>query len=1000
MRGVSLWCFVLLCASGVLAYSQDPQSEGKPIVAIEYEPAAQPLTARDLANSQPLKVGQPLRKEDISTAIDRLFATGRYEDIKVDVQPRGNGVVVRFITKTKLFIGHVGTHGKVSSPPNEGQVVNAAQLSLGQPFDPKDLDPAVKNIRNVFVRNGLYDATVTYRTEVAPQADQMNIIFEVHSGKRDHYAKPVISGDPKLPEKDIVKATHWHRFLLPGWHPVSETSTRDGIDGIHKKYQSKDRLMAKVDLKSMDHDPAKHTATGKIDITAGPTVKVKTVEAKVSKGKLKQYVPIYDEGAVDNDLLVEGARNLRDYFQNQGYYEAEIDFREKPVPGKDELDIEYLVSKGLRHKLVQVDIKGNKYFKTDELQDRIILRRASLLQFRHGRYSEPFKRQDEQAIANLYKSNGFIDVKVTSVVTDDYKGKVGDIAVTYNIDEGKQWFVAKLDVMGMTTPDASRVRQRYASLEGQPFSEFNIAADRKTTLDYYFSNGYPDAKFEFARADAGPYRVDLTYKITEGKQQFVRDVIVTGIKTTKERLIDNNMDLHAGDPLATIQMTNEQRKLYNLGVFAKVDAAIQNPDGDTQDKYVLYDIEEGSRYTMNFGFGATVAQFGPTANELAAPVGYSGFSPRFLLDVSRNNFLGIGQTLSFQGRISNLNQRAMINYYAPRFRNREGRNMTYTLLYDQSRDVLTFSSKREEASVQLSQTFTKAVTGIFRFSYRRVSTSSVIIPSLLVPQLLQPIRIGYLSANLVQDRRDNPADAHRGIYNLIDGGIATNYFGSQRTFLKVLGRQATYTPIRKTWVLARQLTFGSIFPFKVAPGFTAPNYIPLPERFFGGGADSSRAFPYNEAGPRDLGLPAGPGGTLTQPTGFPLGGNAVFFHQTELRFPFIGENIGGVLFHDMGNVYSSFSKISFRASQRNLEDFDYMVHAAGFGIRYKTPIGPIRLDLAYSINPPSFKGFKGTVQQLIQCNPNLPAGALPTFCTPTVQNTSHFQFFFSIGQAF
>src|ERR1700736_3697579 len=120
MRGFSLWCFVLLCASGVSAYSQDAQSEGKPIVAIEYEPATQPLTARDLANAQPLKVGQPLGKENISAAIDRLFATGRYEDIKVDVQPRGNGVVVRFITKTKLFIGHVGTHGKVSSPPNEG----------------------------------------------------------------------------------------------------------------------------------------------------------------------------------------------------------------------------------------------------------------------------------------------------------------------------------------------------------------------------------------------------------------------------------------------------------------------------------------------------------------------------------------------------------------------------------------------------------------------------------------------------------------------------------------------------------------------------------------------------------------------------------------------------------------------------------------------------------------------------------------------------------------
>jgi outer membrane translocation and assembly module TamA len=83
-----------------------------------------------------------------------------------------------------------------------------------------------------------------------------------------------------------------------------------------------------------------------------------------------------------------------------------------------------------------------------------------------------------------------------------------------------------------------------------------------------------------------------------------------------------------------------------------------------------------------------------------------------------------------------------------------------------------------------------------------------------------------------------------------------------------------------------------------------------------------------------------------------------------------------------------------------LQDFDYLVHAVGFGIRYKTPVGPVRVDLAYSINPPSYQGFSGTVQQLLACNPNLPPSQLPAVCTPTQQSVSHFQFSFSIGQAF
>jgi outer membrane translocation and assembly module TamA len=153
--------------------------------------------------------------------------------------------------------------------------------------------------------------------------------------------------------------------------------------------------------------------------------------------------------------------------------------------------------------------------------------------------------------------------------------------------------------------------------------------------------------------------------------------------------------------------------------------------------------------------------------------------------------------------------------------------------------------------------------------------------------------------------------------------------------------------------------------------------IPLPERFFGGGGTSHRGFPDNQAGPRDL------------DTGFPLGGNALLFHNTELRFPFLTDNITGVLFHDMGNVYSSPANISFRFKQRDLQDFNYMVHAAGFGIRYRTPVGPIRLDLSYSANPPAFMGLEGTRAEVI-------AGTAPR----TRQSVRHFQFFFSIGQTF
>ena len=201
-------------------------------------------------------------------------------------------------------------------------------------------------------------------------------------------------------------------------------------------------------------------------------------------------------------------------------------------------------------------------------------------------------------------------------------------------------------------------------------------------------------------------------------------------------------------------------------------------------------------------------------------------------------------------------------------------------------------------------------------------------------------------------------------------------------------------------MFARQTTFGVLTPFSYPASLGAVNAIPLPERFFGGGSITDRGFPEMQAGPRDIGI-EGTNGTTGQATGFPIGGNAVFFNNLELRFPLFGENISGVLFEDAGNIFQNLNDISFRYHQNNLQDFNYMVQAPGIGIRYKTPIGPARVDLSYALNPPNLNGFKGTYDQLLQCNPNPPPGQmLPPFCTPVRQSTGHFQFFFSIGQTF
>ncbi len=952
--------------------------EGKPITEVRFDPPAEWLSKADLDRLVPFKSGDLLHLADVRAAIKRLYDTGEFTDIQVSTEPTAGGLTLVFRTSGQWFVGPVEVHGKSNAPPNIGQLANASRLELGTQFNEEDVQTAVNGIRRLLERNGLYRATITPDVQRDLEHQQVAITFEVNAGKRARLTLPVITGDTRLESDDVARAAKYKGPPIFPWKAATQENLQSGLQGIRRKYQKQDRLTASVTLEHVELLESEYRVRPTINVNGGPKIQIQAKEAKVSKGTLKNYVPVYDEEMVNRDLLVTGARNLRDYFQTKGYFDVQVDFNTTDID-HDHENIVYVISLGERHRVVSVAIQGNRYFTTRELRERIFVQPKGFVTLRHGRYSESFATRDQKAIEALYRDNGFRDAKVDTATTDDTKGKKGDVSVTLTINEGKQYMVSSLNVDGITRPDRQQILDYLACIPGEPFSEGNVAIDRDYILRQYQSSGYPNATFDSrVTPGAGPYQLAVTYTVNEGQPQYVRDVVITGLRTTRHRLIDPAMTMKAGDTLSWTQMGNIQRNLYDFGVFDKVDMAIQNPDGDLREKYVDYHFTEGHLYNMAVGVGAELARIGGNQDSLNNPGGATGFAPRFDLELSRMNMWGLGHSINFKGRYSTLDRRLSLNYLAPRFHNIDGRNVSFTALYDNTRDVLTFTAVRLQGAVQVSQKLSKATTILYRYSWTndRVDAGSLKIDPLLIPLYAQPSRIGLLAANLVQDRRDNSADAHRGYFNSLDFGVADHGFGGNRNFVRFLARNSYYKTIATNYVLASNTEFGLIRPFAI--GSADPNnYIPLPERFFGGGDNSLRAFPTNQAGPRD------------PITGFPLGGNALLFHQTELRFPFLSDNMQGVLFHDFGNIYANLSDISFRVHQKSLTDFNYMVHAAGFGVRYRTPVGPLSVNVAYSINPPRFNGLDGTYQQLLF------GGA-----TKTVTGVSHLQFFFSIGQSF
>lgn len=960
-------------AQGAVPARIDPSLfEGVRIAAVQYDPPQQPLTSEELAQRVTFRPGELFHAEDLQLSLQNLFSSGRYADLAIDAQQSSSGLFLRFVTKPAYFVGRI-TVGGLKSPPSPGQVYEATKLRLGTKYEDTSRTQATEAIQNELRQNGLYSAQVRSDVTYDSLGQQVDVNFQIDPGKRARFDKPIIVGTPQREEDSIIRRTKWQRLYgLLGWQQVTESRVRSGLQNVRSYYEKQNLFDTRVTLTRLEFRETSNTLTPTIDIEAGPKVTIRVIGARISTGKLKELVPLFEEHSIDPDLLLEGQRNIRQYLLEDGYFEADVAYEVTGDASAMERIVTYLIHRGEHHRFVSLQIRGNRYFGTDLIRERLYIEPATFPRFPSGRFSSDYLAADLASIRALYQANGFRDVVVTSKTQDNYHQHRSQIAIIIDIREGAQWFVSQLKILGIPDRDRAALHDTLTSLAGQPLSQIDIVSDRETLLNFYYDRGYVNAAFEYQVSPSNyPNQVELTYTLRLGDQKFVRDVLVSGLDTTNPKLVADRITLQSGEPLSLTQEINTQRHLYDLGIFARVNTAIQNPGGDEASKNVLYDIEEAKHYSLNVGVGAQIARIGGGVTSLDNPAGTTGFAPRFAFGITRLNLLGLGQTLGVQTALSTIRQRASITYFVPRAFNRESLNFSITGLFDNSSDIRTFSARRKEASVQLGQRLSRAYTLQYRFVFRNVTLSNLKIQQLLVPLLSQPVTVGSTELSVIQDKRDDPTDAHRGIYSTLNLTYAPGALGSQTHFVRGQLRNSTYYSLGRDIVFARTTQFGLISRLSGRPG------IPLSERFYSGGSTSIRAFPDFQAGPRDLA------------TGFPLGGNVLFTNSFELRFPLYGDNLAAVLFHDAGNVYSSLGNFSLRFRQRDLQDFDYTVQSAGFGLRYRTPIGPVRVDFSFSPDAPRFFGLKGTQQDYLRGT-----------AIATVQKINAFQFHFSLGQAF
>jgi outer membrane protein insertion porin family len=973
--------------------------EGLVVQTIAFPDLPSPNTKR-LLELIPQKIGSPLDRENVRGSIQVLHSTGRFADIQAEAERTPDGrVQLAFRMRANFFVGQIFVEGE-PNPPAANQIVNASKLELGELFTREKMDRALVSIKQLMEQNGYYQSSIKDEEQPRVETQQMNVLFRIVAGPHARVGRVSVTGAAGFSEGQIQDIARMH----PGNYVSVQRITR-ALDRLRRKYQKQDRLLSNVAISKRTYRAEANVVDYEIEIEPGPKVQIAVEGFKVGRAQLRKNVPVYEENALDDDLLNEGRRNLLNYMQGLGYFDAKVTLQKNPASA-GAMRVTYKIDAGNRHKLLKLRIVGEKSFDEELIRSRMQIQQAGRF-LAHGRYSQSLLNADvRNLIVNPYRANGFLDVKITPKVEDNYQGRENDLAITLQIEEGPQTMVGALQIIGNEKPLTVSFPELNIA-PGQAFGYSKINEDREIVLNYYFNNGFPNATFDAAAKPSSdnPLHMDVTYTIHPGDQIIVDQVFTAGMNHTRPFIVQREVQMKPGDPLSQVDMLTTQQRLYDLGIFSQVDTAVQNPESNEREKNVLVNVQEAKRYTFNYGLGLEV-QTGQPSSQTNKPLGETGVSPRVSFGVTRLNFRGLNHTVTLKANVGGLQQRGLISYDAPRWFNNPKWRLTLTAFYDNTVDVTTFTSQRLEGSLQAEQTINKTSIMTYRLTYRRVRASDLsntVSPD-QIPLLSLPTRVGIPNFSYIRNKRDNDLETTKGNYTTIDGGVADSHFGSEADFGRILIQNSTYYSIGRKrnsdqkFVLARSTRIGVETPYgntiMPQPGGECADpqvCLPLAERFFTGGGNSHRGFGLNQAGPRD------------PITGFPLGGTALIVNNIELRMPpptlpFFQDNISFAIFHDAGNVFTNghdmFHSLA-RWSQKNPAvclqqttasqcDYNYISHAIGVGVRYKTPVGPVRFDFGYNLNPPAFPGQK-KVNNVTVFDP---------------QHASHFNVFFSIGQTF
>ena len=894
------------------------------------------------------EAGQPLRIAAVRESIAHLFSLGEYEDVRVHVSATGSAVALTYELVPLRTIQDVSFTGDDAPGVDADRLRRLIAQRYGSSPPPGRATDIEALIAADLKEAGYLHARITSRIDTARSGLHSVLAVTIVPGGRTRVGSIEVEGDPGMSVPQFLDALHLSRGM-----PFQREALNTRIDRYLDNRRSRGYFVARVSYSPQFVDEDR-TANLTMTIVPGPHVNVMFVGDPLSNARRDDLVPIAREGSADEDVLEDATNRIEELLRSEGYRDASAPHSKDERGG--ELYITFNVKKGPQYRVGRVDIAGNSSISLTELQQHLRIRPGQP-------YSDAALESERTLIEDVYHRDGFVaaQARITNESEPETLG-AADVAVAIRIaiTENARTVVERVRIEGASSVAESDLRAALTLQAGRPFSANALAVDRDVIQLRLANLGYQSATVGTNPGISADGRsADVLFTVREGPRISVDHVLISGNQRTTTATIERELQFKAGQPLGLEQINESQRRLASLGLFRRV-RITELAHGDETKRDVLVSVEEAPVTTVGYGAGVEGVQL-LTNNATNIASQELQVAPRAFFEIGRRNLFGKNRSVNLFTRVSLSNlqsqttsrgfgeYRVIGTYREPRIFGTPSDAFLTGTLEQQHRSSFNFARRAFSAELGRRITRTVSVSGTYQIQ-RTELFDEQIDPADRVPidRLFPQVRLSSFASSIVRDTRDDLTDPTDGRFVSANGQIAGRSIGSEVGFAKsyLVGQMFRIIPHAHRAVFAGSARFGLAtgFPRLTVdrdangqvilgpdgrPSMITVRDVPASERFFAGGDTTVRGFALDQ-----LGTPA----TIDK-DGFPQGGEGLVIFNAEVRAP-IARGLGVVGFVDSGNVFEHVSAIS-------LVDLRGSV---GFGVRYKSPIGPIRVDLGFKLH--------------------------------------------------